>query len=103
MAKLPSSILKQLTARAKERTNKIRSNEDFDSSDTVLIKAHNKTGNYYLMYSDVIRSFLVAGYSENAAEKYIKTWNEYDMAEVWYLDNYKVIGFNAGEIEKAML
>jgi hypothetical protein len=103
MAKLPSSILKQLTARAKDKTKKIKSLEGTDASDTVLIKAHDKTGNYYLMYSDAIRSFLVAGYSENAAEKYIKTWNEYDMTEVWYLDTYKIIGFNTVEIEKAML
>ena len=102
MAKLPSSILKQLTARAKEKTKKINS-QDIDVSNTPLIKAHNKTGNYYLMYDDAIRSFLITGYTENAAEKYIKLWTEYDFVDVWYLDTYKLIGFDAAEIERAML
>lgn len=103
MARLPSSILKQLTARAKERTKTIKSANDPQTEDTTLIKAHNKTGNYYLMYDDVIRSFLLTGYSEKAAEGYIKTWREYDMVDVWYLDTYKLIGFNAFEIQRAMI
>jgi len=102
MAKLPSSILRQLSARAKEKTKMINS-QNVDVSDTPLIKAHNKTGNYYLMYDDVIRSFLITGYTENVAEKYIKVWKEYDLVDVWYLDTYKLIGFDASEIERAIL
>ena len=103
MAKLPSSILKQLTARAKDKTNKIKSIENVDFTDTPLIKAHTKTGLYYLFYDDVIRSFLITGYSENAAEKYLKQWNEYNMIEVWYLDKYKIVGFDYDQIEGAIL
>jgi len=107
MAKLPSSILKQLTARAKERTTKLKSMDNPDDvkalENTPLIKAHIKTGNYYLFYDDVIRSFLISGYSENVAEKYINTWKEYDLVDVWYLDRNKIIGFDAEELEKAII
>lgn len=103
MAMLPSSILKQLTARAIKRTEKIKSAVDVDKIDTPLIKANKKTGNYYLMYDEVIRCFLLAGYSEMKAEKYIKLWKENNLADVWYLDSYRIIGFAPNEIERAML
>ena len=103
MAKLPSSILKQLTAKAKERTEKIKSIEDANVSETPLIKAHTKTGNYYLFYDDVIRSFLITGYSETAAEKYIRQWKDYDMVDEWHLDKHRILGFDATMIEGAML
>lgn len=104
MAKLPSSILKQLTAKAKERTEMIKSIEDAGNvSDTPLIKAHIKTGNYYLFYDDVIRSFLITGYSENAAEKYIRQWKEYDMVDEWHLDKHRILGFDANMIERAII
>lgn len=102
MAKLPSSILKQLTAKAKERTEKIKST-DVDTSETLLIKAHGKTGNYYLMYDNVIKFFLIAGYGEKAAIKYIDLWKDYDMVDEWYLDAYRIVGFNAAEIERMSL
>ena len=104
MAKLPSSILKQLSAKAKERTTKVKSVEGAEGvEETPLIKAHLKTGMYYLFYSDVIRSFLLSGYSESAAEKYINQWKDYDLVEVWYLDRNKIIGFDANEMERVML
>ncbi len=103
MAKLPASILKQLSAKAKDSTEKIKSLGEPTGDTQVLMKANAKTGFYYLLYNDAIRSFLIAGYSENAAEKHIKAWKEYDLADVWYLDKYKIIGFNSSEIERAML
>lgn len=103
MARLPASILKQLSAKAKDSTEKIKSLGVPTGDNQVLMKANEKTGNYYLMYNDAIRSFLIAGYSENAAEKHINAWKEYDLADVWYLDKYKIIGFNSREIERAMI
>ena len=103
MAKLPASLLKQLSARAKDNTEKIKSLGNPVGDNQVLMKANEKTGNYYLMYDDVIRSFLIAGYGESAAEKHIKLWNQYDLTDVWYLDRYKIIGFATSEIERAML
>ena len=100
MAKLPASILKQLVAKAKDSTEKIRSTGNPTGDNQVLMKANEKTGNYYLMYDDAIKSFLIAGYSENAAERHINVWKDYDLADVWYLDKFKIIGFNAGEIER---
>lgn len=102
MAMLPSSILKQLTARAKERTEKIKST-DADASNTPLIKAHEKTGYYYMMYDNIIKYFLIAGYGEKAAMKYIKLWKEYDLIDEWYLDSFRIVGFDAGEIERGSL
>lgn len=100
MAMLPASILKQLTAIAKDRTEKIKSTGTPASDSQVLMKAHEKTGNYYLMYNDAIRSFLIAGYSEKIAMKHIDSWKDYDLADIWYLDKYKLIGFNAHDIER---
>ena len=102
MAKLPASILKQLSARAKERANLVNAMDE-SNKDTPLLKAHKKTGNYYLMYEDAIRSFLVAGYDEKTADKYINIWKNYDLIDVWYLDKYKLIGFSSIEIERAMV
>lgn len=103
MARLPASILKQLSALAKDRTEKIKSTGDPIGESQVLMKANEKTGNYYLMYNDVIRTFLIAGYGETTAEKHIKLWKDYDLADVWYLDKYKIIGFDFNTIERAML
>ena len=102
MARLPSSILKQLTARAKETKERMLSTEGSAPEHHVLLKANENTGNYYLMYDDVIRTFLIAGYSESSAEKYINYWKDYDFADTLYLDRYKLIGFDLREIERAM-
>ena len=103
MARLPASLLKQLSARAKDSTEKIKSTGYPIGDSQVLMKANEKTGNYYLMYDEAIRAFLIAGYGESAAEKHIKLWKDYDLADVWYLDKYKIIGFNSTMIERAML
>lgn len=103
MAKLPASLLKQLSAIAKDSTEKIKSTGSPIDDDRVLMKANERTGNYYLMYDRAIRAFLIAGYSESAAEKHITAWRDYDLIDVWYLDKYKIIGFNAHEIERWML
>ena len=103
MAKLPASLLKQLSAKAKDSTEKIRSSGHPVGDLQVLMKANEKTGNYYLMYDEAIRAFLIAGYGETAAEKHIKLWKDYDLADVWYLDKYKIIGFNSILIERGMI
>lgn len=102
MARLPSSILKQLTARAKELNERMLSIDGSSPEDHILLEAHESTNNCYLMYDDAIRAFIIAGYSEPAAEKYINFWKDYGLTDVWYLHTYKIIGFNIQEIEKAM-
>ena len=103
LARLPASILKQLSAIAKDRTEKIKSMGTPVQDTQVLIKANDQTGMYYMLYDDAIRSFLIAGYSENTAQKHINTWKDYDLADVWYLDKYKIIGFNVAEIERLIV
>ena len=94
MARLPSSILKQELARAVDKASKIESHKD-SVNYSVLMKAHEDTGNYYLMYKDVIRSFLLEGYSEEKAEKYLKHWYDYDIISVEWVEGYKLVGFPA--------
>ena len=103
MAMLPATILKQLTAKAKDSTEKIKSTGNPTEDSQVLMKANIKTGNYYLMYDNVIRSFLMVGYSESSAEKHIASWRKYDFVDIWYLDKYKIIGFDAREIERSVI
>jgi len=103
MAKLPSSILKQLTARAKDLKDRMSSIDGTLPESHILLEAYEITNNYYLMYPDVIKAFLIAGYGESAAEKYISAWQDYELIDIKYLQRYKLIGFNDREIERAML
>lgn len=93
MAKLPASVFKALAARAIERANKANSVENANDI-SVLKRAHDKTGYYYIPYKDAITSFLMAGYSAKKAEEHIKSWYEYDLVSIMFLDTYQLIGFD---------
>ena len=94
MAILPSSILKHLTAKAIDNTEALKSIPNANIDGSVLIQAHNNTGNYYLFYKDAIRAFLMAGYPEKKAIAYIDKWVDYDLVNIRYIDEYKMIGFD---------
>lgn len=101
MARLPASVLKELAAKAIDRAEKATSavNENDNSTLGPLMLAHKETGNYYLMYNDAVRAFLIAGYSEKTAEKTIKSWYDYDLISIMFKGSYKLIGFDAGIME----
>lgn len=90
MGQNPSIIFKQLYDRAKHRQETVKS-IDGVTTDNVLYKLNAADHCYYLFYKEVIKEFLLQGYSEQKAEKHIKQWIDYDLAAVAYRDGYKLI------------
>ena len=90
MGQNPSIIFRQLYSKAKHRQETIES-IDGAAADNVLYKMNTADHCYYLFYKEVIKEFLLQGYSEQKAEKHIKQWVDYDLASVTYRDGYKLI------------
>ena len=92
MGQNPSIIFKQLYKRAKHRQETVESiNGATSAADNVLYKLNAADHCYYLFYKEVVKEFLLQGYSEQKAEKHIKQWLDYDLAAVAYRDGYKLI------------
>lgn len=94
MGKDPGLIFKQISAKAIHRSKQAISVEN----ENILTSAHDKTGAYYLFYKDVIKAFMLEGYTDTRAEKYIAKWIDYDLANVLYEGSYKLLGFYESEV-----
>lgn len=89
----PSIIFKQLYSKAKHRQETVKSIDGL-SIDNVLYKANAADHCYYLFYNEVVKEFLLQGYSEQKAEKHIKQWIDYDLVSVAYRDGYKLLSLS---------
>ena len=90
MGKNPSIIFRELYKKAKHRDS-ITSSVNGSSGPYDMGK---QDGCYYVTEKEVIKNFLIEGYSEQKAERHIDQWIEYDIVFVRYKDGYKYIGFN---------
>ena len=90
MGKDPGLILKQQIAKAIHRIKTADSAEN----DNVMTRVHDKTGSYCLPYNEVVKAFLVEGYTDTKAEKYIAKWADYDLVWIGYIEGYHLIGFS---------
>ena len=92
MGKNPSIIFRELTKQAKHRQKAIGSVDGSTKSN--LYKANEQDHCFYVLYKDVVKNFLIEGYSEYRAEKHINQWIDYDIIGVRYIDGIKYIGFS---------
>ena len=93
MGQNPSIIFKQLYSKAKHKQRAIESIGGASGTDGLICKMNNKDHCYYVPYKDVVREFLLQGYSEQKAEKHITQWLDYELAWITYCDGFKLMGF----------
>ena len=90
MGKNPSTIFRELYRKAKHRNGIIGSVEGSNPA----YEMNMQDGCFYVTEKEVIKDFLLEGYSESRANKHIDQWIEYDILFVRYWNGYKYIGFS---------
>lgn len=90
MGKNPSIIFRELYRKAKNKEGMITSlngsNKPYEMG--------KEDGCYYVPYKEVVRDFLVEGYTEGKAIKHIDQWVDYDLVFIRFSDGYKYVGFS---------
>ena len=91
MGKNPGIIIKEQRALAREAYN--RAESAGIPNDEILIDARNRFNCTCGYYADLLRAFMIEGYTVARADKHIKEWVENDLLFVTFLNGYKVVGY----------
>lgn len=93
MGKNPNTIFRELYKRARIRHGKIEKS----GGKNPVYDMDKEDGCYYVLNKEVIKSFILEGYSEKRANCHITKWLDYDLITVRYdCDGTKYIGFPKG-------
>lgn len=91
MGKNPSVIFKQLYKQAKNKEATL-SKDGLTGLDLIIHQMNAKDECFYVPYTEVIREFLIEGYSEARAKKHITQWINHDLLVTNTYGRYKLIG-----------
>lgn len=94
MGKNPSTIYKEIYRKAQHRQDTITS----QGLKTPITEMNAQDKCLYVLYKEVVKEFLLEGYSEQRAIKHIDQWIDYDLIFTRYSDGYKFVGFSPGVI-----
>ena len=94
MGKNPNIIFRELSSKAENKRDKIESLKGTNQ----ILEAGIKDKCNYVTYKEVVKSFLLEGYTESRAEKHIKQWLDYDLVTSRYIDGTRFLGFSDGGI-----
>lgn len=94
MGKNPSIIIKEQGAKARRKREKMDSVKH--SGESVLDKASktNKNALIYGFYDDLVKAFIVEGYTTKKAEKHIREWIDNDLLSMMWLDGFQLVGYD---------
>ena len=90
MGKNPNAIFRELYRTAKHKAGIV----DSVGGTNTPYEMGKQDGCYYVTYQQVIKSFMIEGYSVQRAIRHIDQWIDYDILFVRYNDGTKFIGFN---------
>lgn len=90
MGKNPSSIFRELYSESGRKREKIASYPD--AVKPKIFELCEKDHCSYVLYPEVIRTFLKEGYPEKKALKHIQEWEDNDLITIRYVDGYRFIG-----------
>ena len=90
MGKNPSNIFRELYKEAKRKQDTITSVDG--SIKGMVTRLSEEDHCCYIMYNEVIKTFLKEGYPVNKAEKHITQWIDNDLITMRYSDGYRLIG-----------
>lgn len=90
MGKNPSVIIREQAAKAKRRLEKIR---DSHSPGGILYEESQKNNCYCGYYNDLLKAFMIEGYSQKKAEKHINEWVDNDFLWIGTRGGYEIVGY----------
>ena len=91
MGKNPNVIFRELYAKAKKR-HELATNADGTTQDPIAIM-EKEDHCYYTVYSKVVKSFILEGYSEQKADKHIMQWVDNDILTIRMRNGWRYVGF----------
>ena len=91
MGRTPNVIFRELYRNAKKKIDKINSLDD-NINKPMIAQISKEDHCYYVYYQDVVKAFMMEGYSEEKAVKHIMKWLDNDFLTARYMDKYKLIG-----------
>lgn len=92
MGKNPNVIFRELYRKEKRKRDMISSVSDAVKDRITVMSEQDRC--YYIPYRDVIKAFMIEGYSESKAIKHVTTWIDNDLISDRYSEGYHLIGIH---------